>query len=116
MLTPLKLQSPDSTRPDRGWVSSLNFMVLSMGDLPGSQGVISLDQIGEGMALAVDFLVILVAFTGQTTTSSALALAINWAMAAPRPATKATLDTSWKLARMSAKIRLGSSLCVDGRR
>src|ERR1700756_1486700 len=65
MLTPSKLQSADSTRADKAWVNSLKVSALSMGHLPCGQGVIGLHQIGESMAFAVDFLIVLVTFTGQ---------------------------------------------------
>src|SRR5688500_17055181 len=65
MLTPSKLASLAIRRPFNALVSSLSFKALSMGHLPRGQGVIGLDQIGESVALAIDFLIVLVTFTGQ---------------------------------------------------
>src|SRR5688500_17773654 len=65
MLTPSKLASAETRRAFSAPVSSLSFKALSMGHLPRAQGVIGLDQIGESMTLAVDFLIVLVTFTGQ---------------------------------------------------
>src|SRR5436190_22105314 len=65
MLTPSKLASADTRRAFSAPVSSLSLKALSMGHLPRGQGMIGLDQIGKGMAFAVDFLIVLVTFTGQ---------------------------------------------------
>src|SRR5690606_8359208 len=65
VLTDVKLASAPISCPDRGTLSSLRRMASSIGGLPVVQRAGGLMKIGEGLALTLDLLVILVSLACQ---------------------------------------------------